>query len=147
MFLEAMGLSLVGALLAFELAGVSPGGLIVPGYLALLARHPQALAAIAAASLAVLLVTKGIGRQIILFGRRRFVLMVLLGVLCLRGIELGVAQLPAGPVEAQGLGYLVPGLIANDMEKQGVLPTLLMTILVTAAVRLALVLFSPGGLW
>jgi poly-gamma-glutamate biosynthesis protein PgsC/CapC len=146
MFLEAMGLSLVAAILAFEIAGLSPGGLIVPGYLALLARHPAALAAIAVASLIVLLATKGIARQIILFGRRRFVLMVLLGVVCLRGIELAFRLLPAGPVEVLGLGYLVPGLIANDMEKQGILPTLLMTVLVTAAIRLVLVLISPGWL-
>jgi poly-gamma-glutamate biosynthesis protein PgsC/CapC len=146
MFLEAMGLSLAASLLAFEIAGLSPGGLIVPGYLALLARHPTALAAIAAASFLVLLATKGIARQIILFGRRRFVLMVLLGVVCLRGIEMGFALLPAGPVEVLGLGYLVPGLVANDMEKQGVLPTLLMTVLVSAAIRLVLVLISPGWL-
>jgi len=146
MFLEAMGLSLVAALLSFEIVGLSPGGLIVPGYLALLARHPTALAAIAAASLIVLLATKGIARQIMLFGRRRFVLMVLLGVVCLRGIEMGFALLPAGPIEVLGLGYLVPGLIANDMEKQGIVPTLLMTVLVSAAIRLVLVLTAPGGM-
>jgi len=146
MFLEAMGLSLVAALLAFEIVGLSPGGLIVPGYLALLVRHPAALAAIVAASLFVLLATKRIARQIILFGRRRFVLMLLMGVLCLRGIEMALALVPAVPVEAQGLGYLVPGLIANDMEKQGILPTLLMTVLVSAAIRLVLVLVHPAGL-
>jgi poly-gamma-glutamate biosynthesis protein PgsC/CapC len=146
MFLEAMCLSLVAALLSFEVVGLSPGGLIVPGYLALLAGRPMALAAVAVSSLVVLVATKGMARQIILFGRRRFVLMVLTGVVCLRGIEVALALLPAGPVEVQGLGYLVPGLIANDMEKQGILPTLLMTVLASAAIRLVLVLLRPGWL-
>ncbi len=146
MFLEAMCLSLVAALLSFEVVGLSPGGLIVPGYLALLAGRPMALAAVAVSSLVVLVATKGMARQVILFGRRRFVLMVLTGVVCLRGIEMGFALLPAGPVEVQGLGYLVPGLIANDMEKQGILPTLLMTVLASAAIRLVLVLLRPGWL-
>ncbi len=146
MFIEAMCLSLVAALLSFEIVGLSPGGLIVPGYLALLAGRPMALAAVVVSSLVVLVATKGAARQIILFGRRRFVLMVLTGVVCLRGIEMVLGLLPAAPAEVQGLGYLVPGLIANDMEKQGILATLLMMVLVSAAIRLVLVLLQPGWL-
>jgi poly-gamma-glutamate biosynthesis protein PgsC/CapC len=146
MFVEAMGLSLVGALLSFEFVGLSPGGMIVPGYVALLAGRPYVLMALAAASGLVLVVVRWLAGYIILFSRRRFVLMVLIGFLCLRAIEVVVPTFSSVPVEVQGLGYLLPGLIANDMEKQGVVPTLLMTIVVSGAIRLVLLLFSPGAL-
>ncbi len=146
MFVEAIALSLVGALLSFEIVGLSPGGMIVPGYLALLGGRPFALLTIGAASGLTLLLVRLLAGYIILFSRRRFVLLVLLGFVCVRGIELVLPPLSSAPADIQGLGYLVPGLIANDIEKQGLLPTLCMTILVSGIIRLVLVLLSPGAL-
>lgn len=145
MFAEAIGLSLVGSLLSFELIGLSPGGLIVPGYLALLAGSPVALATIAVATGLVLLSVRGLSSYLILFGRRRFVLMVLVGFVFVKGLEAGSSAIPWGHPEVQGLGYLVPGLIANDMEKQGVVPTILTTILVSGIIRLALTALVGRG--
>ena len=147
MLVEAIGLSLVASLLSFELIGLSPGGLVVPGYLALVASRPQGLAVIAAAALITLVLVKAISEYVVLFSRRRFVCMVLVGLLCMRGLELLGAGMPSLMPEAVGLGYIVPGLLANDMEKQGILPTLLATTLATAVIRLALILLRPGGLW
>jgi poly-gamma-glutamate biosynthesis protein PgsC/CapC len=145
MFVEAIGLSLVGALLSFEIAGLSPGGMIVPGYLALLGGRPYSLLVIATATGLVLLIVRFLAGYIILFSRRRFVLMVLIGFVCVRGVELVLPNLSSAPADIQGIGYLVPGLIANDIEKQGVLPTLCMTILVSGIIRLMLVLISSGA--
>jgi poly-gamma-glutamate biosynthesis protein PgsC/CapC len=147
MFVEAIGLSLVASLLSFELIGLSPGGLVVPGYLALVAGRPQGLAVIAAASLITLLLVRAISEYVVLFSRRRFVCMVLVGLLCMRGLEVVGAAVPSLTPEVVGLGYIVPGLLANDMEKQGVLPTLLVATLATAVIRLALMLLRPGGIW
>ena len=41
------------------------------------------------------------------------------------------------------IGYIIPGLIANDMEKQGIIRTSLALIIVTALVKLLSIL---GGL-
>jgi poly-gamma-glutamate biosynthesis protein PgsC/CapC len=139
-FAEAIGLSLIGSLVAFEWAGLSPGGLIVPGYLALLAGQPVTLASIGVASFLALAAVKLLSAHVILFSRRRFVCAVLAGLVCMRAIEAGLGLVPALPAEVHGLGYLVPGLVANDMEKQGILPTLLMMAAVAAAIRLVLLL-------
>jgi poly-gamma-glutamate biosynthesis protein PgsC/CapC len=147
MFVEAIGMSLLASLLSFELIGLSPGGLVVPGYLALAASRPQGLAAIAAASLITLVLVRAISEYVVLFSRRRFVCMVLVGLLCMRGLEFLGAGVPGVMPEAIGLGYIVPGLLANDMEKQGILPTLLAAMLATAVIRLALMLLRPGGIW
>jgi len=147
MFVEAIGLSLVASLLSFELIGLSPGGLVVPGYLALVAGRPQGLAVVAAAGLITLVLVRAISEYVVLFSRRRFVCMVLVGLLCMRGLELLGAGVPSLMPEAVGLGYIVPGLLANDMEKQGILPTLLAATLATAVIRLVLIFLRPGGLW
>jgi poly-gamma-glutamate biosynthesis protein PgsC/CapC len=145
MFAEAIGLSLVGSLVAFEWAGLSPGGLIVPGYLALLAGKPLALLAILVASFLALAALRAASAHLILFSRRRFVFAVLAGLLGMRALEVGLGMVPGLPTEVHGLGYLVPGLVANDMDKQGILPTLSMMVLVSAAVRGILVL--AGMAW
>jgi len=75
------------------------------------------------------------------------VCMVLVGLLCMRGLELVGAGVPSLMPEAAGLGYIVPGLLANDMEKQGIIPTLLAATLATAVIRLALMVLRPGGIW
>jgi poly-gamma-glutamate biosynthesis protein PgsC/CapC len=145
MFAEAIGLSLLGSLVAFEWAGLSPGGLIVPGYLALLAGRPLTLLVILAASFLALGALRVASARLILFSRRRFVFAVLAGLLSLRALEAGLGLAPWLPTEVHGLGYLVPGLVANDMEKQGIFPTLLMMVLVSAAIRGILVL--AGVAW
>ncbi len=145
MFAEVMGLSLVGSLVAFEWAGLSPGGLIVPGYLALLAGRPLTLLVVLAASFLALGALRVASAQLILFSRRRFVFVVLAGLCCMWAIEATLALAPSLPSEVHGLGYLVPGLVANDMEKQGILPTLCMMALVAAVIRGVLLL--TGMAW
>ena len=43
-------------------------------------------------------------------------------------------------VEWVGLGYIVPGLLAHQFDRQGVLPTLLMLAIAAPLVRLIVVL-------
>ena len=43
-------------------------------------------------------------------------------------------------VEWVGLGYIVPGLLAHQFDRQGVLPTLLMLAIAAPLVRLILLL-------
>jgi len=41
----------------------------------------------------------------------------------------------------QSIGYIIPGLLANEMKKQGILPTLLAMLIVAFMVRMLLYLF------
>ena len=79
MSVEPLLIGLVLALLWAELTDVSPGGIIVPGYFALYLGDPLRVAATLAVALLTLAVYKVLVRSFILFGRRRFVLMVLVG--------------------------------------------------------------------
>jgi poly-gamma-glutamate biosynthesis protein PgsC/CapC len=124
-------------LLFTELTGLSPGGIIVPGYLALFLRQPLEIALTAAASAGVMCIVKFVSRFFFLFGRRRYVLCLLLGMLCKLGIE-RVSQgfAPDSESALRLIGWLIPGIIANDMYKQGIPRTALAATTVTALVFL-----------
>jgi len=151
MLIEAsVGLSVILNLLALELVGFSAGGVIVPGYLALYLDQPLRLIATGAAALVTLAAVLALGRVTVLYGRRKFAAMLLVGFLANAGMTaLLTAAVSAGPaaahlVDLRAIGYLVPGLLANEMSRQGVLVTIAMTMIVTIVIRLLLdILFGP----
>ena len=132
MHLETIFIGLAVALIYAELTGIYPGGIIVPAFLALSLDHPiRALATVAVACLS-LLIYKLLSRTLILFGKRRFVIIILIGGLLSQLLVLVMPKLLAAPVEFQVIGFIVPGLLANNLERQRFLPTLASLVTVTA---------------
>ncbi|HAR37031.1 MAG TPA: poly-gamma-glutamate biosynthesis protein PgsC [Acidobacteria bacterium] len=121
---SSLFLGLVLALIFTELVGFSPGGLIVPGYFAVYLDQPWR----PLATLLVALVTLGLyrlaGRFLILFGRRRFVFMVLTGVILAQVWVTILPQFFSEPLSLRVIGWVVPGLLASNLERQRILPTL-----------------------
>ncbi len=121
---ETLLVGLVLALLWTELTDISPGGIIVPGYFALYLNHPlRGLATLAAAGLC-LLVYRLLARCLILFGRRRFVVMIFLGAVFSQGWFLLFPRMFHSPLELQIIGWVIPGILASSLERQRFLPTL-----------------------
>ena len=50
------------------------------------------------------------------------------------------------PIDLRTIGYVLPGLIANWMERQGVISTLCVMITTAVLVRLLLMLINGGDL-
>ena len=72
-----------------------------------------------------------VSRWFILFGRRRFVFIIFVGGLwALFGQTLLPSLFPAS-MEFAVIGWVIPGLIANHMERQGVVITTASLVLVT----------------
>jgi gamma-polyglutamate biosynthesis protein CapC len=137
-----VGLSLLYA----ERTGVIPAGLIVPGYLALVFDQVLFVAAIFLLSfLTFIVVNQGVARVVLLYGRRRFVAMLSVGIVLKLVFDALYPALPFEVYEFRGIGVIVPGLIAAAIHRQGVphtvFSTLLLsglTFLVVFAVNLAL---------
>ncbi len=140
MVVETLLIGLVFALLWAEATDFSPGGIIVPGYLALYIEQPLRVLATLAAALLAIGVYSILSRRLILFGRRRFVLMVLTGALLTQAWFLLLPRLFASPVELRVIGWVVPGILASNLARQKFWPTLASAITVStvtfAAVRL-----------
>lgn len=138
LFLAGVVLSLLFA----ELAGVSPGGVIVPGYFALVAGEPLTAAVSAAVSLTVLGLVKLLGMAMILYGRRRFAVCLILGLLLRLAVSSLLPDASAGLGLQGAIGALVPGILASDMDRQGPVRTLLA---LTFVVSLLLLLSALVG--
>lgn len=124
MTFETLLVGLVLALVYAELTGVSPGGIIVPGYIALHLDRPLRVLATLAAGFLCLALYRLMERFFILYGRRRFVLMIALGAFVAQAWVLVLPRLFAAPLELQVIGWVVPGLIAGNLQRQKPLPTL-----------------------
>lgn len=136
---QVVAIGMVISFLFTELVGLSPGGLVVPGYLAFFWTNPYRLLATLLAALLTYLLVQGLSNFLIIFGRRRFMLSVLIAYLIGMVLSSTAHLLPLGS-DLRVIGYVVPGLIANDMIKQGVPKTLLAVAIVSLFVRLILLL-------
>jgi len=121
---ETIFIGIVVALIYAEVTGIYPGGIIVPAFLALSLNQPSRVLATILVACLSLLTYKLFARYFILFGRRRFVLMLLLGGLWAQAWLLLVPSLLAGPPEIRAVGWIIPGLLANNLEKQKFFPIL-----------------------
>jgi poly-gamma-glutamate biosynthesis protein PgsC/CapC len=124
MVFETLLIGLLLALVYTETTGISPGGLVVPGYLALYLDQPLRVAATLAVAGLSVLAYRLLSRRLILFGRRRFVLLILLGAVLAQAWFFAHPRLFGDPLELRVIGWVIPGLLASNLERQKPLPTL-----------------------
>ena len=138
MLQQAIGLSIILGFISTELLGLFTGGLVSAGYLAFFLEQPYRVASTLVLSLVVYGLTKLIGKAVILYGRRRFMLTVILGILLGWVYESHAYYLNGISQDLRIIGYMIPGLLANDMCKQGVWRTVLMAMVCALLIRLIL---------
>jgi len=122
--IEALFIGLVVGFLYYEFVGLSPGGVVAPGYIALFIKQPDKIAVTLVIALIVWLIIKGLSGRLLLYGRRKLLVALLLGYCLKLIIEYWIQPLPVVTFDLQSIGFIIPGLIANEMTKQKVLPTL-----------------------
>lgn len=120
------------SLLYAERTGVIPAGMVVPGYLALVLDQVLFVGAIFLISFsAFLIVHYGVSRLTILYGRRRFVAMLGVGIVLKLVFDYFYPALPFEVYEFRGIGVIVPGLVANSIARQGLPHTVFSTLLLS----------------
>lgn len=140
-----IGIGLIVSLLYAETFGVAPGGIIVPGYLALAIDDPIKVALTFAISLLTFFVVRVLATAMIIYGRRRTVLMILIGFLLGSLVRTGLgAGTPVGPFEIDVIGYIIPGLLAIWMDRQGIVVTASSAITASVLTRLSGLLILGG---
>jgi len=140
MLQESIGLSVIFGFLASEFLGISAGGLVSPGYLAFFLEQPLRLLSTIILSSAIFLGLRVMQRFMIIYGKRRFMAAVLMSLAGTWIFEQLFFYANAINQDIRIVGYIVPGLIANDMLKQGPIKTIVMVLLVAVVVRLILML-------
>ena len=124
MIFETLIIGLVLAVLYVEIMDIYPGGIIVPAYVALYLDQPLKVLATILVAVVSIFIYKVLSRFLILFGKRRFVMLVLLGALLSQLWSLLSPHFFSERLELKAIGWLIPGLLANNLEKQKFIPTL-----------------------
>jgi poly-gamma-glutamate biosynthesis protein PgsC/CapC len=141
----AIGLGVALSLFFNEIFGAAAGGIVVPGYIALYLHNPMRVFGTLLVAFITFCVIKLLSQFIIIYGRRRLVLSILLGfIFGYISRQLILYDIFSMDVRMQAIGFIIPGLIANWFERQGVIKTLTVMFLTAVIVRLALMLIMGG---
>ena len=146
LIIETIGLGMVSSLFLTEAIGLAAGGIVVPGYIALYLQQPIRIVGTVFIGIVTYLLTKFIGKYILLFGRRLLALAVLLGYI------LGFVVRLFPPVvfsdmkfDINVIGYVIPGLLAYWMHRQGIIETLTAMTVAGVLTRLIIIVISGGA--
>ena len=144
----AIGLGLVVSLFFSEVFGLAAGGMVVPGYFALHLNDPAAVIMTLVVALATYWIVHLFSMIAIIFGKRRTVLMIIVGYILRMFVDFLATDIsPAlGAVGSSDLviiGYIIPGLIAIWIDRQGLVETI--STLLTASVVVRLLMIAIFG--
>ncbi|MEG0271083.1 MAG: poly-gamma-glutamate biosynthesis protein PgsC [Clostridia bacterium] len=142
MYDVAIALSVMLSFVLNEAFGLLSGGMVSAGYLCLFFEQPLRIVSTLLLAILVYLLTRLLSRFVILYGRRRFMVMIVLGLILGWVIEKFVLGIALIPEDTRIIGHVVPGLIANDMYKQGIPRTLLAVLLSAAVLRVLIMVVS-----
>ncbi|TDV48782.1 poly-gamma-glutamate biosynthesis protein PgsC/CapC [Actinophytocola oryzae] len=127
-----IAIGVVFSLVCYLVSNLSPGGMVTPGWLGLaLVTDPRKLWIIAGVTVATYLGARLLQRLVILYGKRLFAAVLLLGVFLQLTVFLFLSHRQPMPFPVRTLGFVVPGLIAYQCVRQPVASTLLATAAVT----------------
>ena len=138
-----IGIGMVLSLFLTETLGVTAGGIIVPGYIAMNLENPERLLITFGVSIITFLIIKLLGNFIMVYGKRRLVLALLIGFLLgylSRSENIITAGL--GTADYMVIGNIIPGLIANWMDRQGILRTICTVLIIAGITKLCIMTIS-----
>ena len=142
----SIGLGIILSLVLSEALGVTAGGIIVPGYIALFLHQPIQVVSTFIVAVIVLIIIKLLSRVMFLYGKRRIVLALILGFFfgyLSRIIYIDTENINSVAV----IGNIIPGLIANWMDRQGVIRTLSVVLLTAVIVKLMVMIIFGGAIF
>lgn len=143
----AVGIGLVLSLIFSEFFSLVAGGMVVPGYLAMAMDNPISIVSTVVVAMATWLVVSALAQYIIIYGRRRTVLMILFGfIFNLLAARYADIEVPTGEISLEAVGHIIPGLIAIWFDRQGPLSTIAAMTIGMVIVRLGLILIYGAEL-
>ncbi|MEO0079112.1 MAG: poly-gamma-glutamate biosynthesis protein PgsC [candidate division WOR-3 bacterium] len=146
MIIETIGLGMLASFFMTETLGLAAGGIVVPGYFALTLHQPLRMVVTLLVAVLVWLVTKLLSRLMLLYGRRLLLLAVLQGYLLGYLTRLiSPLHLNSGRLDLDVIGYVIPGLVAYWMNRQGIVETIATLLFAAVITRLVITAISGGA--
>ena len=142
----SIGLGIILSLILSEALGVTAGGIIVPGYISLFLHQPVQVISTFFVAILVWLIIRGLSKVMFLYGKRRIVLALILGFFF--GYLSRTMYIDTETIKSLAvIGNIIPGLIANWMDRQGVVRTLSVVLLTAVIVKLLVMILFGGAIF
>lgn len=126
-----LALGMLLGMFYYHKTGFASGGIITPGVIAMFIGDPLKIAVSVAAAFLTWFLLEGLIRFFSIYGRQRMAAAMLIAL---------AFRYPLVSVLGESslwLGWVVPGLMAADMQRQGALPTLSGVVIVSIATAMA----------
>jgi len=143
-----VGLGVLISLVFHEVFGAAAGGIVVPGYIAMHLNQPLRIVGTVLVAFVAYLAIRVISRFVFVYGRRRLVMAILLGfIFGYLSRQLISYEILSADIRLQAVGFIIPGLIANWFERQGVIKTIATMLIAASLVRILVILFTGGEIY
>lgn len=122
---EIIIIGLLISLIYTELTDISPGGIIIPAYLYIYLSDISKIILTLITSVLCVYIIKFLSRYMILYGRRKFTVYLIVGIflkIIFTSFYFGNSYIFYDV--SLTIGYIVPGILGRDIEKQGIFKTL-----------------------
>lgn len=143
---EIIVIGIIVSLIFYELTGISPGGIIVPGIFVLYLNQIDRVIYTVIISILSVLIVRLISKYIIIYGKRRFVVFIVVSILLNLIVSLVLKTASNQLIVISIIGYLISGIIANEMYKQSIRKTLPAIVIVVIFLQM-IVILSGGKLF
>ncbi len=145
LLIESVGIGMFLSLILTETIGLAAGGIVVPGYIALVLHNPLQVLVTILAGLITYLIIKLLSSYIIIYGRRLLIISILVGYLIAYATRISpIVSLDGVSLNLQTVGFVIPGLIAYWIARQGIIPTISAMLIVSSLVRLIIIILHNG---
>ncbi len=132
-FYLALAIGICLALLCEEFFGIIAGGAICPGFLAMVCDDlPTVCLVLLITMIIYVLVQYVLPKFMIIYGKRRFTVVIILTVVLKLFFDLFYPTLPFAVIGFRGVGIMTTGVLASNCIKQGIRYTLPACAIVTA---------------
>ena len=135
----AIGIGIILSLFFTETLGVTAGGVIVPGYIALYLHDPKMVLGTFLISLVTFGIIKLLSNFILIYGKRRLVMSLLIGFFIGYWVKENYIN-----GDLYVIGNIIPGLIASWMDRQGIARTISVILITASIVYLCMMLLYKG---
>ncbi|MFO7882404.1 MAG: poly-gamma-glutamate biosynthesis protein PgsC [Kosmotogaceae bacterium] len=108
-----------------------PGGIIVPVYFAMYMYQPKRIIGTLIIAFIIVLIYKLLSKKLLIFGRRRFVFLLVLSVFLTLIINSFTNTYALETIGYRTLGAIIPGLLGNNIARQGIVITLISLFIVS----------------
>lgn len=148
---EIIILGIIISIIFYEITEISPGGLIVPAYLAFYMDNPKRVIVTILSGIVTYFIVKVISDRTILYGRRKFTVYVLVGFLMREVLKYFNIFLEGYDIFILGgniIGVIIPAIMARDIERNGMTKSIFSLLMLSTFIKAVVeIVYEVGGLY